>query len=104
MRSLIRLQSMCYAPDADAGLHQRIDPLGQPKERGAARAVQRQLMAAIEHGVAQLCEPALDEAAFEETEPTDCSKGIVVTDRDQDAKIAESELRQRLSATTTRVD
>ena len=54
--------------DADSGLHQRVDPLGQPQQRGAARPVQRELMASVKHGVAQLREPALDEAAFEDPE------------------------------------
>src|ERR1700752_3555420 len=97
MRSLVRLALRTCSGDADAGLHQRVDPLGQPKERGAPRAVQRQLVAAIEDGVAQLCEPTLDEAAFEETEATERSKGIVVADRNQRAKIAESEWRPRLA-------
>src|ERR1700675_1509259 len=83
--------------DADAGLHKRVDPFGQPQERGPERAVQRELMLAVEHGVAQLREPALDEAAFEEPEATERPEGIVFTEGDQCAEIAEAEWRHRLA-------
>ena len=51
-----------------AGLYQCVDPFGQPHQRGAARAMQRELVAAVKQGVAQLREAALDEAALEEPE------------------------------------
>jgi hypothetical protein len=76
--------------DADVGLHQRVDPFGQPQQGGAARAVQRELVAAVKHGVAQLREAALDEAALKEPEAAQRPEGVVVAERDQCAEIAEA--------------
>src|SRR4029450_5509681 len=82
--------------DADVGLHQRIDPLGQPQQRGAERAVQRELVAAVKQGVAQLREAALDEAALKEPEAAQRTEGVGVAERDQCAEIAEAEWGERL--------
>jgi hypothetical protein len=38
--------------DADAGLHQTVDPFGHPQQRGAAWAVQRELVLAVKQGMA----------------------------------------------------
>jgi hypothetical protein len=54
--------------DADAGLHQRVDPLGQPQQRGAPWTMQRDLVAAVQQGVTQLRKAAFDETALKEPE------------------------------------
>jgi hypothetical protein len=82
---------------ADAGLNQRIDPLGQPQQRGAVGAVERELVAAVKDGMAQLREPALDEAAFEEPEAAERPECVVVANRDQRTEIAEPEWRHRFA-------
>src|SRR5262244_2051940 len=64
--------------------------------RSAARAVQRELVAAVKQGVAQLREAALDEAALEEPEAAQRTEGVVVAERDQCAEIAEAEWWHRL--------
>jgi hypothetical protein len=83
--------------DADGGLHVRVDSFGQPQQRGARGAMQRELVSAVKHGVAQLCEAALDETAPEKSEPTQCPEGVVVAERDQRAEIAEAEWRHRFA-------
>ena len=54
-------------------------------------------MAPVQHGVAQLRETALDEAALEEPEATQPSEGVVVTEGDQCAKVAEAIWRDRFA-------
>src|SRR5262245_11092473 len=83
--------------DADIRLYQRVDPVCHPQQRCAAGAVQRELVASIKHGVAQLREAALDKAALEEPKAAERSKGVVVAQRDQCAEIVEAEWRNRLA-------
>ena len=61
--------------------------------------MQRDLVSAVKHGVAQLREAALDETALEESESTQRPEGIVVAERDQRAEIAEAEWRHRFAPT-----
>src|ERR1700756_1240630 len=79
------------------GLHERVDPFGQPQQRGARGAMQRELVSAVKHCVAQLREAALDETALEESEPAQRPEGIVVAERNQRAEIAEAEWRHRFA-------
>src|SRR5215831_2055637 len=97
MTSLARCTAVPSSADADVGLHQRVDPLGQPQQRGTERAVQRELVAAVKQGVAQLREAALDEAALEEPEAAQRTEGVVVAERDQCAEIAEAVWRHWLA-------
>src|SRR5215831_1219817 len=83
--------------DADIRLYQRVDPIRHPYERGAARPVKRELVAPVKHGVAQLREAALDEAALEEPEAAKRSEGIVVAERNQRTEIVEAEWRHWLA-------
>ena len=59
--------------------------------------MQRELVSAVKHCVAQLRKAALDETALEESESTQGPEGIVVAERDQRAKIAEAEWRHRFA-------
>src|SRR5215471_2107916 len=87
--------------DADVGLHQCVNPIRHPQQRGAARAMQRELVASVEQGVAQLREAPLDEAALEEPEAAERPEGIVVAERDQRAEVAEAEWGHRLAVAQT---
>src|SRR5215470_14737934 len=82
--------------DADVGLHQCVNPIRHPQQRGAARAMQRELVASVEQGVAQL-----REAALEEAEAAERPEGIVVAERDQRAEVAEAECGHRLAVAQT---
>src|SRR5690349_2044757 len=74
--------------DANVGLHQLVNPFGEPQQAGAVGAVQRELVASVQHGMAQLREAALDEPAVEEPEATQSAKRVVIAQRDQCAEIA----------------
>src|SRR5246127_4697862 len=70
----------------DGGLHERVDSFGQPQQCGARGTMQRELVSAVKHGVAQLREAALYETALEESEPAQRPESIVVAERNQPPK------------------
>src|SRR4029453_6165611 len=89
----------CREPlrQANLRLHERVDPFGRPQQRGSRRAVKRQLIPAVEQGMTEPRELALDEASREKAEAAKRAEGVVVAQRYQRAEIAEAEGRQRLA-------
>ena len=86
---------------ANLRLHERVDSLGRPQQRGSRRAVKRQLMAAVEQGMTEPRELALDEASAEKAEAAKRAEGVVVAQRYQRAEVMEAEGRQRLALLAT---